>query len=103
MRWCRRPLRLVPVRGIREQGRASMKWCGLHMGSPLAIASSFSLTAMRRLRDDSLLRNSIYLMVIPLVNSALGYAYWIVAARVMSPHDVGLGAALLSASMLAST
>jgi len=36
---------------------------------------------VRRARSDSLLRNSIYGMATTAATSALGYLYWIVAAR----------------------
>jgi O-antigen/teichoic acid export membrane protein len=53
-------------------------------------------------KPDSLARNSVYLMATTAVNSALGYVYWIAAARAFSPHDVGLANALIAAMMLAS-
>ncbi len=49
------------------------------------------------IRRDSLLRNSIYIMAITVVTSALGYIYWIVAARLYSPEAVGLASAIVSA------
>lgn len=57
---------------------------------------------IRRVRYDSLLRNSVYIMATTVVTSLLGYLYWIVAARTYSAHDVGLAAALLSAMTLAA-
>jgi len=58
---------------------------------------------VRRARGDSLLRNSIYGMATTAATSALGYLYWIVAARAYAAHDVGLGAALVAAVTLASS
>ncbi len=58
---------------------------------------------VRRLRQHSLLRNSGMMMAATAVNLALGYVYWIVAARAYSVQDVGLGAALLAAMTLAWT
>jgi O-antigen/teichoic acid export membrane protein/peptidoglycan/xylan/chitin deacetylase (PgdA/CDA1 family) len=52
--------------------------------------------------SGSLVRNSIYVMATTVVTSALGYVFWIVAARSYSEHDVGLAAALISAMTLAS-
>jgi len=56
----------------------------------------------RAARDDSLLRNSLYIMATTVVTSLLGYVYWIVAARTYPARDVGLGSALLAAITLAS-
>ena len=53
-------------------------------------------------RHNSLLRNSLYQMSAVVVTSVLGYAYWVIAARLYSAYDVGLGAALISAVTLAS-
>jgi O-antigen/teichoic acid export membrane protein len=55
-----------------------------------------------RLRSDSLLRNSLYIMGITIVNSVFGYLFWILAARSRSAHDVGLAAALITAVTLLS-
>jgi len=57
----------------------------------------------RRARGDSLLRNSVYGMTTTAATSALGYLYWIVAARAYPAPDVGLGAALVAAVTLASS
>ena len=56
----------------------------------------------RRLRGDSLLRNSIFIMGTGAATSAFGYLYWILAARLYSTYDIGLGAALISVMSLAS-
>lgn len=56
-----------------------------------------------RIRNDSLLRNSIFIMSTNVVTAAFGYLFWIVAAHIYSPHDVGLGAALIAVMTLAST
>src|SRR5262249_41235131 len=58
---------------------------------------------VHRLRHHSLLRNSGMMMAATAVNLALGYVYWIVAARAYSVQAVGLGAALLAAMTLAWT
>ena len=55
-----------------------------------------------RVRNDSLLRNSVYIMGTNIANAVLGFIFWIVAARTYSPFDVGLASALISAIMLAS-
>lgn len=58
---------------------------------------------LRRARDKSLVRNSIYIMATTVVTSLLGYVYWIVAARTYTAFDVGLASALVSTMTLAST
>lgn len=49
-----------------------------------------------RVRDDSLLRNSVYIMATTVVTSALGYVYWVVAAHLYAARDVGLASSLIS-------
>jgi O-antigen/teichoic acid export membrane protein len=53
-------------------------------------------------QDRSLLRNSAYMIATTLVNSVLGYGYWVIAARGYEARDVGLATALLAAVTLAS-
>ena len=62
-----------------------------------------ALSLAHRARNDSLVRNSIYIMATNVVTAALGYLFWIVAAHTFSANDVGLGAALISVMALAST
>ena len=57
----------------------------------------------QRLRSDSLLRNSIYIMGSTVATSAIGYLYWVVAAHIYSVYDVGLASAFISAMTLTST
>jgi O-antigen/teichoic acid export membrane protein len=58
---------------------------------------------MARVRNDSLLRNSMYIMATTLVTAAFGYLFWIIAAHTYSAASVGLAAALISAMTLASS
>lgn len=58
--------------------------------------------AVRKLRADSLLRNSVFMMAVQVLGSLLGFVYWLVAARLYTTSDVGLAAALVSALTLAS-
>jgi O-antigen/teichoic acid export membrane protein len=64
------------------------------------------LVSPRRLmglfRSDSLIRNSVYIMAVTIVTSALGFVFWIVAARRFHASEVGLAAALVSAMTLVS-
>lgn len=57
---------------------------------------------LARLRDDSLLRNSLFIMLTTVVNSLFGYGFWVVAARLFPPSTVGLSAALISTATLIS-
>lgn len=56
-----------------------------------------------RLRVDSLLRNSVYVMATSALTGASGYLYWIIAARMYPAHEVGLASALIGTMMLAAT
>lgn len=95
--------RLGPAPPVQQQRRgASVTPRGRHAQDVVLPPGSRVRAAVRRVRHNSLLRNSILLMAITLLNSTLGYGYWILAARLLSAPDVGLGAALLSASTLAS-
>jgi O-antigen/teichoic acid export membrane protein len=53
----------------------------------------------RRLGEESLLRNGLYIMGTTAVTSLLGFCFWIVAARELDPVDVGRAAALVSAML----
>jgi O-antigen/teichoic acid export membrane protein len=56
-----------------------------------------------RARTDSLLRNSVYIIATNAVTAIFGYIFWVVATRIYSPTDVGLGAALISVMTLAGS
>src|ERR1700733_10317923 len=51
-----------------------------------------------RAHNDSLIRNSVFIMATTVVSSAFGYAFWLLAARLYSPAVVGLTAAVTSAA-----
>lgn len=55
-----------------------------------------------RVRLDSLLRNSVYIMGTTMATSLLGFLYWWVAARTYTKADIGLASALIAAMTLAS-
>ena len=67
--------------------------------SPLLLMRSL----VDRLRSDSLLRNSIFIMGSIVVTSGIGYLYWVVAAHIYSPYDIGLASAFISIMTLIST
>lgn len=53
------------------------------------------------LRRDHLVRNSMYLMLTIAGRSLLGFAYWVIAARLFPTSTIGLAAAFTSAFALA--
>lgn len=80
--------------------KASPMIFGKHISlSPLLLARSL----VHRIRNDSLLRNSIYIMATTVATSAIGYLYWIVATHIYSAPDVGLTSALSGFMALSST
>jgi O-antigen/teichoic acid export membrane protein len=56
---------------------------------------------LRELRQP-LFRNAYALALNDAGNAALGYVYWLLAARLFSPEQVGIGSALISAQQLLS-
>jgi O-antigen/teichoic acid export membrane protein len=52
------------------------------------------------LRSDHLLRDSLYLILNSGVQAALGFAFWVIAARLFSTVDVGQASSLISATTL---
>ncbi len=57
---------------------------------------------LRRLLEQSLLRNSLYIMGTTAATSLLGFGFWLVAARTLSAIEVGRSAALISAMLFVS-
>lgn len=66
-------------------------------------ALSAPSSLVNRLRVDSLLRNSVYIMMTTALTAATGYLFWIIAARMYPAEDVGLASALVGVMMLAAT
>lgn len=54
---------------------------------------------LARVRCGSVVRNSAYMMATSIVTAGIGYGYWIIAAHLYSPHDIGLASALIGAMM----
>jgi O-antigen/teichoic acid export membrane protein len=50
------------------------------------------------LRADHMVRNSLYLILSSGLQAALGFAFWIITARLFSPADVGKASSLISAT-----
>lgn len=69
-----------PAESIPAAGRASRLW-------------SF-------IRNDKMLRNSLYLIMNQGVQAALGFAFWIIAARMFNADSVGRASSLISATSL---
>jgi O-antigen/teichoic acid export membrane protein len=55
---------------------------------------------LTRLQTDHLMRNSLLLVLSTAVQAGLGYAFWIVAARLFSTGNVGRASSLISATGL---
>lgn len=53
-----------------------------------------------RLGTDHMVRNSLYLIISSGVQAGLGFAFWIVAARLFSTADVGRASSLISATVV---
>ena len=53
-----------------------------------------------RLRTDHLVRNALYLVVSNGIQAVVGFAFWIVMARLFRPEDVGKASSLISATSL---
>jgi len=56
----------------------------------------------RVVRDDSLYRNSIYLMLGTAIMTFLGFFFWIIVARLFTSEQVGIGTTLISIITLIS-
>lgn len=53
--------------------------------------------ALIQFRQDSLFQNSVYLLLSTILAAASGFFFWLVAARLFSPSDVGLATTLIAA------
>ena len=53
---------------------------------------------MSRLRADHMVRNSLYLILSSGLQAALGFAFWVITARLFSAADVGRASSLISAT-----
>ena len=59
-----------------------------------------SRTAASPRPTDHLVRGSAFLMAATLTASAVGFAFWLVAARLYSPGEIGIASTLISATTL---
>lgn len=70
---------------------------------PVATTPERQATALlRMLRTDHMVRNSLYLMLSMVLTAGLGFAFWVIMARLFSPADVGRASSLLSATTVIS-
>lgn len=60
------------------------------------------MSYIREIYNDSLHRNSFYLIATQLFNVSLGFFFWVIAARYYTPHEVGTISALVSFMLLIS-
>jgi O-antigen/teichoic acid export membrane protein len=51
---------------------------------------------LRRVRSDSLIRNSLYLMASTVATAGLGYIFWVLAAHKFTSQEVGISSAVIS-------
>jgi O-antigen/teichoic acid export membrane protein len=86
---------LAPLRRSVIAYRASDGLRGLitpgRQGGPWAVLRA-------RLRADHMVRNSLYLILSSGLQAALGFAFWIVVARLFSTADVGKASSLVAAT-----
>lgn len=72
----------------------------MQLNGPLATrARALQAHAARTLRSP-LYASSLYLVANSAVNAGLGFFFWVVAARLYSPEEVGLTSTLISTSLL---
>jgi O-antigen/teichoic acid export membrane protein len=71
---------------------------GLPWNNPLEILTKI----YRHFMTDSLYRNSIYLILSTAIQAFFGFFFWIIAARLYSPEQVGIATTLISVMTLIS-
>lgn len=64
--------------------------------------TSRALAALRRQTQDELIRNSLYLTLSTATMGVLGFAFWLLSARLYDPGEIGKATALISAVALIS-
>ena len=66
------------------------------MTTPTVRSMTSRIEYIQRLRADSLVRNSLYLMASTVVTAGLGYVFWAIAAHAYTSQEVGIGGAVIS-------
>lgn len=82
------PQGLSPLASVEKRGASSRRF-------PLVAAPWAKLHTL--IRGDHMVRNSLYLIVSSGLQAALGFAFWIVAARLFTTAEVGTASSLISA------
>jgi len=59
-------------------------------------------TWLRRLAEESLLRNGVYIIGMTAVTMGFGFVFWVIAARTLPAAEVGRASALISAMLFVS-
>ena len=54
------------------------------------------ISALRRLHEDSLLRNSFYIILGTAVLAGFGFLFWLFSARLVSPESIGIATTFVS-------
>ncbi len=65
--------------------------------------TSWIRNIVHRVREDSFTRSSLAMMSTTIINSIIGYAFWIVSARNFDASTIGAVSALVSAATIAAT
>lgn len=60
------------------------------------------ISSIKKIYNDSILKNSVYLMMTSLCSIVFGFFFWVVATRYYTPSDVGIVSAVLSSIFLIS-
>ncbi len=58
------------------------------------------MSFLKEIFNDSLIKNTIYLISTQFLNLILGFFFWIIAARGYSPNEIGIASALISSMFL---
>jgi len=66
------------------------------MIAQLAAPMRWVPSILQRARSDSLIRNSLFIMMSTVVTAGFGYVFWVIAAHVFTRQEVGLGGAVIS-------
>lgn len=92
---------LTALLTIAVQASVAMSQTSTSLDAVGTDAAGGSLEALRaRLGTDHMVRNSLYLIISSGLQAALGFAFWIVAARLFSAADVGRASSLISATVV---
>jgi O-antigen/teichoic acid export membrane protein len=66
------------------------------MIAQLAVPMRWVPGILHRARSDSLVRNSLYIMMSTGVTAGFGYVFWVIAAHAFTRQEVGIGGAVVS-------